>query len=279
MSPRHLGTILGLLKTGESPRESRPALLAALESDDPDMKHRALEFSAELIDGDRMALRHVELVEDPGEETRVRVRAAEALGPVLESARDRARGGRAKGSPISAEGYRRIQRRFERFYRSAQAPKIVRRRVLEASVRSPEDWHRGAIRAAWNSADPAWRRTAVTAMGRLVGFREVLAEALEDEDPGVVCRALRATAGRDDISGVPETFIEYATAPDHPCECRLAAIEALRFVQSRRAREVLSHLTHSRDDEIAGTAAWALDEWRIYNENVEGRGPWAEEEA
>ena len=38
-------------------------------------------------------------------------------------------------------------------------PKQVRRRILEASVRAPEDWHQNAIRAAYSSGDKDWMLT------------------------------------------------------------------------------------------------------------------------
>ena len=267
MPPRHLGTILELLETGECPRECRPALLEVLEAGDPKMKLRALEFTPELIEGDRIALLHVDLVEDSEEETEVRARAAEALGPALERAGHAVRGEASEASPLSREGYRSIQQRLESFYRSASAPDCVRRRVLATSARAPEQWHRGAIRAAWNSDDPKWRRTAVSAMERLSGFREPLAEALRDDDPKVVCRALRAAAGRDDIPGATEIYIEYALDDTNRCECRIAAIEGLRLSPSKRALEALERLRHCPTDEIAGTATWALDEWRVYNQS------------
>lgn len=56
-----------------------------------------------------------------------------------------------------------------------------------------------------------------------------------------------------------------ARCTDTPLECRLAAIEALRWVDSPEAPVILERLTDSEDDDVAGTAAWALDEWTIHH--------------
>jgi hypothetical protein len=52
----------------------------------------------------------------------------------------------------------------------ASVPTDVRRRILEASVRAPQDWHRDAIRAAYASDDDVWRLTAVFCMRSVRGF-------------------------------------------------------------------------------------------------------------
>lgn len=262
MSGRHLGTILDLLEIGECPNDCRSALFEILQGDDPDLKLRALEFTPGLVDGDAAAIRHLDLVEHSEEPIEVRARAASALAPALEEYgsgwedpyRSRA---------LSREGYRRVQKRLERVYRRATVPKLVRRRVLEASVRAPEPWHRGAIRAAWKEADAAWRRTAVHAMGYVDGFEDALAEALKVDDERIVAAALRSIADCGRVGDAAEVLVGYACSDDCACECRVAAIEGLRFVSSRRARRVLDRLTQSSDDDVAGTAAWALDEWHI----------------
>ncbi len=61
---------------------------------------------------------------------------------------------------MSMDRFREIERRLESIYRDAAEPKELRRRVLEAAVRSPRDWQRGAIGSAWASGDPEWRITA-----------------------------------------------------------------------------------------------------------------------
>jgi len=265
MSARQLGEILDLLETGECPRESKPALTKVLQGEDPDLKVRALEFTAELIDGDPFAQLHVELVAGEDERPDVRARAAVALGPTLELCEYGFWDDPYDPPPISRTCFETILKRLERVYRSAEAPKLVRRRVLEAAVRAPRDWQRGAVRAAWNGDDLDWRQTAVFAMGRLSGFEETLAEALEADEDRIVCEAMRSAAGNPSVSNTAETYLQFARDDQAPTSCRVAAIEGLRFVDTPQAFNLLETLTDAPDDEIAGTAAWALDEWHIYN--------------
>lgn len=265
MSIRPLGEILELLETGECPRESRPALLEILGGGDPDMKLRALEFTAELIEGDEMAERHLDLVEDSEEHTDVRARAAVALGPALELCDWGDWERPYDPPPLSRRFFDEMQDRFEKLHRSASVPKLVRRRILESSVRAPRAWHRGAVRAAWCGDDLEWRKTAVFAMGRLAGFEEMLGEALEADDERLVCEALRAAGGREDVPGAVETAMARARNAEASTDCRLAAIEGLRFVDSHEAYNLLERLARSADECVAGTAAWALDEWQIFN--------------
>ena len=49
-------------------------------------------------------------------------------------------------------------------------PKDVRREILEASVRAPQDWHQEAVRMAYSSDDESWRLTAVFCMCYIRGF-------------------------------------------------------------------------------------------------------------
>ncbi len=262
---RTLQEILELLETGECPRESRPALVEILDGDDADMKLRALEFTAELIDDDEMAELHLELVESDDERTDVRARAAVALGPALELCEWGSWEAPYDRPPLSKRCFERTQKRLERLYRRAGVPKLVRRRVLEASVRAPCEWHRGVVRAAWQGGDPEWRCTAVLAMGEIGGFEELLGEALEADDERLVCQALRSAAGREGVPGAEAKLLEYARNRAVSTECRLAAIEGLRFVDSREAPRLLEELSRSSDNEVAGTAAWALDEWNVFH--------------
>lgn len=269
MSRPHLEKILALLEVGECPEETRPALVEALQADDPELKRRALAFTGELIDGDELAVTHLGLVESADEPVPVRARAALALGPTLERCDLGFWDSAFEPPPLSRGCFDRLQQRLERVYRSAEAPKLVRRRVFESSVRAPRPWHEGAIRAAWNGEDPDWRLTAVFGMGQLSGFEESLADALNSTDDEILCEALRAAAGRERVPGALKAFRTIAADDSQSCDCRLAAIEGLRFVDSPDIFNFLEELTRSPDDDIAGTAAWALDEWLAFHREAE----------
>jgi hypothetical protein len=94
----------------------------------------------------------------------IRGRAAISLGPVLEHA-DTEGFEDADDLPITERTFHRIQEPLRKLYVDASVPKEVRRRILEAAVRAPQDWHRDAIRAAYGSGDEAWRLTAARLAG------------------------------------------------------------------------------------------------------------------
>ena len=71
---------------------------------------------------------------------------------------------------ISEEVFVGIQETLRKLYTSADVPKGVRRRILEASVRAMQDWHQDAIQTAYRSDDEAWKATAVFSMCWVRGF-------------------------------------------------------------------------------------------------------------
>ncbi len=88
------------------------------------------------------------------EAEKLRGQAAISLGPVLEYA-DMHGFEEADDIPIAERTFHRIQESLRKLYMDAGVPKGVRRQILEGSVRAPQDWHRGAVRAAYESDDEA----------------------------------------------------------------------------------------------------------------------------
>jgi len=88
------------------------------------------------------------------ESQEVRARAAISLGPILEYA-DTEGFEDPDDVPISERHFQQIQELLRKLHMDAQIPKEVRRRILEASVRAPHDWHKNAVRAAYSSGDDA----------------------------------------------------------------------------------------------------------------------------
>lgn len=82
---------------------------------------------------------------------------------------------RKAGVPISERTFRRIEKSLRELYMDAQIPWEVRRRILEASVRAPQDWHESAVRSAYASGDDASKLTAVFCMRFVRGFDEQIA--------------------------------------------------------------------------------------------------------
>ena len=79
--------------------------------------------------------------------------------------------------PISTRVFHRIREVLHASYRDDGVPEDVRRRILEASVRAPERWHRDAIHEAYSSDDRDWRLTAVFCMQYVLGFDDQIVEA------------------------------------------------------------------------------------------------------
>ena len=124
---------------------------------------------------------------DPGASTALRAQAAISLGPTLEQMDLDTDGideflAELDDQPVSGLTFHRIQETLLSCYRQSDLPKLLRRRILEASVRAPRDWHPDAIRAAYAHTDREWRLTAVFAMRYVRGFDAQMAAALDSAD-------------------------------------------------------------------------------------------------
>ena len=125
------------------------------------------------------------------ESKQVRARAAISLGPILEYA-DTEGFDDAGDAPISKRTLQGIQESLHQLYRDADIPKEVRRRILEASVRAPQEWHENAVRSAYSSGDHLWKLTAVFCMRFLRGFDEQIVEELDNKNPDIHLEAALA---------------------------------------------------------------------------------------
>src|SRR5207253_2318425 len=93
----------------------------------------------------------------------LRAQSAVSLGPAIEQAYiDEFMS--PEEVPISEETFDEINDSLRELYVDTGLPKLLRRRILEASVRAPQDWHPDAIRAAYASDDHDWKLTAVFGM-------------------------------------------------------------------------------------------------------------------
>jgi hypothetical protein len=158
---------------------------------------------------------------------------------------------------LSSEVVQTIKQTFRRLYADAGVPADVRRRVLEAAVRAPEEWHHGAVRAAWVGDDPAWRLTAIFCMRFLPGFGDRILEALDSPDFEIRYQAIRASENWA-LKGAWSRVVRVARHAGEDKDLRLAAIAAVGAIRPGAAREVLAELTVSRDEEIADAAFEAV---------------------
>jgi hypothetical protein len=229
-------TFLDTLRDKQAPEEDR--LLAAELGGDFTV------INDELVD----AL--LAVVRSGDESEALRGTAAIGLGPVLEHA-DMYGGEDADEDevPIAEATFHRIQTSLRKLYMDADVPGDVRRRILEASVRAPEDWHLDAIRAAYGSGDDAWRLTAVFCMRFVRGFDEPILESLRSTNADIRYEAVCA-AGVWGVQAAWPHITELVTSGRTDKHLLLAAIEAVAGIRPNEAAEVLDDLADSDDEDI-----------------------------
>jgi hypothetical protein len=186
----------------------------------------------------------------------VRGRAAISLGPILEYADTEGFDG-AGDVPISERTFRRIQDSLRELYTDAQIPREVRRRILEASVRAPQDWHENAVRSAYASGDDRWKLTAVFCMRFVRGFDGQIVEELDSRNPGIHLEAVLA-AGNWGLEAAWLHVAALIRSGKTPKPLLLAAIEAVPNIRPQEASEVLTGLTESDDEDIVEAVHEAL---------------------
>lgn len=178
----------------------------------------------------------------------VRGQAAISLGPVLETA-DTDGFEDPDYVPITENTFCRIQELLRKLYMNADVPKDVRRRILEASVRAPQDWHQDAIRAAYSCNDEDWKLTAVFSMRWVRGFDDQILEALESDNHDVYYQAVCA-AGNWGLNGAWSHVSALVTSKETDKALLLAAIEAVATIRPEEAGVILLDLIDSEDEDI-----------------------------
>jgi hypothetical protein len=242
------------------PPDAGAAIEEVLRDRAADGSHRLLaaELAGEWVvmsDDVVTALRSV--VESADEPDPLRARAAIALGPALEYLDLDAYLDDPEDRMVSEEVGRSVRAALRAVYRDSEVPDEVRRRVLEASVRAPEDWHPEAVRAAYYSEDADWQRTAVFCMGKVSGFDTEILEALKSGRPDLLYEAVRALDRQDVEEAWPYVrHLLVADGVDKPL--LLAAILAAGNLRPEEAPEMLDHLADSDDEEIAEAVSEAL---------------------
>jgi HEAT repeat protein len=198
------------------------------------------------------------VLRDTSESPLLRGRAAISLGPVLEELDLLFPDPFDEDPPVSDATAREIRDTLQEIYRDAEAPKEVRRRALEASVRMSETWHADVVRAAFHSGDEDWRLTAVFCMRFVRGFDDEIVAALdEDAASSVFYEAVRA-AGE---FGVARAWRRVRAILDSDTDDKvllIAAIEAAASIHPDRAREVLEPFLDDDDEDIVATARSAI---------------------
>jgi hypothetical protein len=241
------------------PQGAAAALLGVLRADQtpaPDLLLAAELAGDFTVINDELADALLSILRRGDQPEAVRGQAAISLGPVLEHA-DTEGFEDADGPPITETTFHRIKESLRRLYGDAGVPPEVRRRILEASVRAPRDWHGDAVRAAYGSGEEAWRLTAVFCMRFVRGFEAQILEALASPNPEIHYEAVIA-AGNWEVDAAWPHVATLVGSPKTPKPLLLAAIEAAASIRPHEAPEILDDLGDSSDEEIADAAHEAI---------------------
>jgi hypothetical protein len=216
---------------------------------------------------DELAGALLSILRDGDESEKMRSRAALSLGPALEEAyieefED------PEAVPITEPMFNKVQKTLRKVYMDPDVPKEVRRRVLEASVHAPEDWHREAVRAAYFTDDEDWKLTSVFCMRFLRGFDEQILESLQSENPDIHYEAVCA-AGNWEVDAAWPHVSNLALSEGTDKLLRMAAIEAVGSIRPVEASEILLRLIRHEDEEIADAAEEAMGMAQMVSEMEE----------
>ena len=196
------------------------------------------------------------IVGNVSEPAELRAAAAVAFGATLEAG-DTYEFDDPDEVPVSEAVYERIRQTLQTLYADASAPKLVRRRILEGSVRAPQEWHEEAIRAAWDSGDPEWRLSAVFAMGYVRGFDDEVVAALESDDEDLFHEAVIA-AGNNELEAAWPHVAALLETDGTEKELLLSAFDAAAAIDPEGAAGLLLPYLDSEDEEISEAARDAI---------------------
>ena len=202
-----------------------------------------------VVINDELAGALLMVLRSSGESEMVRSRAAISLGPVLELC-DTDGFDDPDEVPVMESAFREIQQTMRTLYQDASLPKEVRRRILEASVRAPLDWHQEAIGAAYASADEEWKLTAVFCMRHVRGFDQQILASLDSRNMDIHVEAVWA-AGNWEVSAAWPHVLGLVGTRKIDKRLLLAAIAAVGSIRPEEASQALEHLADCEDEEIA----------------------------
>jgi len=234
-------------------------ILDVLRNDQAEASDRLLaaELAGDSADiNDELAGALLSILQNDNEPEALRALAVISLGPALEYAYMDGFDD-PEEVPITEPMFRNIQKTLHGLYRDARVPRKVRRRILESSVRAPEDWHKEAVRAAYRSNEEDWKLTAVFCMQYIDGFDEQIFESIGSKNPDILYEAICA-AGNWEIDAAWPHIAALISSDQTDKELLLAAIEASVMIRPEEAAEILDPLTDSDDEDIVDAVYEAL---------------------
>jgi HEAT repeat protein len=243
----------------EWPKDTDKLLLDILRKGPVDASDRllAVQLAGEsTVINDELSRALLSIAQNDKEDEEVRCAALIALGPALEQA-DMMGFDEEDYIVISEDVFRMLQTSLQKLYMNPDLPKDIRRSVLEAAVRAPQQWHYEAVRAAYGGKDDAWRLTAVFCMGYLDGFDAQIMEALGSDDADIHYHAVCA-AGNWDVHDAWPHIAALVRSEETEKDLRLAAIGALAGIRPEASAEILNELIDSEDEDIVEAVFEAL---------------------
>jgi HEAT repeat protein len=148
---------------------------------------------------------------------------------------------------LNPETTKKIVDRLLKIYHS-DAPKLVRRKCLEALGFSSQDEMLPILEDRYYSEDPQWIASALYAMGRSANAKWIpLVEAmLEHDNPEIVVEAARAAGELESHTAVPR-LVELLNDDDD--EVKFTAVWSLSQIGGEGVREILEQLYDEAEDE------------------------------
>ena len=237
------------------PKEAGEIFLGLLNNEQAEESDRlvASELAGDFtIINDELASALLRIVSNSEETQEMRSRAVIALGPALENA-DSMGFEDSDDILISESIFNMIRRSLRKLFMDADISRDVRRRILEASVRAPQDWHKEVVLDCYGSADESWRLTAVFCMNFIRGFDAQILEALSSDDSDILYQAVCAAGGWE-VNAAWSRVAALVTSIDADKSLRLASIEAAASINPQGAIDLFMDLTDSDDEDIAEAA-------------------------
>jgi len=249
-----------------SSKTASTLFLATLQ--DPAAKKADRLLAAEMagdfvVINDDLAAALLKIVENSEESEELRSRAVISFGVALEyiytDLDEFTEDDEYNDFAVTEQMYQRIIKSLKKLYFDGTVPEIVRRRTLEASIRSPQAWHSGAIRAAYQSGDKNWLITAVFCMQYIHGFEQEILDALQSNIPDIHYHAIQA-AGNWGITEAWPAIRDVLSDQKSDINLLLTAVDAAVYIGHHEATAALNELLdHSaNNDDIVDAVEEAL---------------------
>jgi hypothetical protein len=245
----------------EWPEDAATSVLNALADRQAPVENRLLasELAGNLVIlNEEIAEVLLGVIRSSEEPPALRAQAAISLGPGLEES-DFADYDDPDDAPAFSLGFvRKIQKTLQELYSDSAIEKDVRRSILEASVRNPQDWHPAAIKTAYASKDADWRLTAVFCMRFVKGFEDQILESLRSTDDKIHYNAIEA-AGNWELDAAWPHISALIKSKKTEKSILIAAISAVACIRPHET-DLLEPLVDSYDEDISEAAMDALTE-------------------